>query len=373
MNGDKRENKFNFVDNISIKEAPKEVSTKVEEPKQKFFKIYIGFETRVCLYVIFILIFFLAGCFIALSAFNFGISETVSYKEESHANYKVCLKENNYYNKECLDEGLQYLSALTNNIDVDFNYNVNLSKEIEYKLAYHVNALVRIYDPVDHTKILYENEDTIIERVDISNNSNKISFHTNALIDYSKYNESVVQYINSYAPGATSDVDLILYLDEETETRKISSVNVPLATTSYGINKEEIEKTSDVSVDANMWTENNSYYIIIGTLLILVSLFLLIRVTRLVIKGTARKSKYHKELNNILKEYDRYIVIARDGFIPDGNKKTVKVSEFKELMDAREALNKPIIYSKVNDIKSEFIVEDTEIVYKYSIKESDDE
>ena len=82
-------------------------------------------------------------------------------------------------------------------------------------------------------------------------------------------------------------------------------------------------------------------------------------------------SKYYKELNSLMKEYDKYIVMARDGFIPDGNKKTVKVDSFKELMDAREALNKPIIYSKVNDIKCEFIIEDIEIVYKYTMKESD--
>ena len=373
MDRNKRENKFNFVDNISIKEAPKEVTTKPVENKSKFNKIYIGFETRVCLYVIFILIFFLVGCFMALSAFNFGMNEVVSYKEESHASYKVCLKENNYYNKECLDEGLQYLSALTNNVSVDFNYDVDFSTLIDYKLAYHITALVRIYDPNDYTKVLYENEDIVLDKVDISNNSDKITFNTSAVIDFNKYNASVVEYINSYAPGATSDVDLILYLDEETETRKIASVQVPLATTSYGVTKEEIVNSSDVTVDANIWTENNSYYIIIGTLLILVSLLLLVRVTRLVIKGTAKKSKYHKELNSILKEYDKYIVIARDGFIADGNKKTVKVSEFKELLDARSALNKPIIYSKINDIKSEFIVEDTEIVYKYSIKESDDE
>ena len=370
MNGNKKENKFNNEKDISTKEIRKD-NIAEREDKSKFYKIYIGFETRVCLYIIFILVFFLSGCYIALSAFNFGINEVVNYKEVSHASYKVCLKDNNYYSKECLDEGLQYLSTLTKNINVNFDYNAKLSSIIDYKLAYHVTALVRIYDPIDHTKVLYENEDMIINKIYINNTSDEIKFSADAIIDYNKYNSSVVQYINSYAPGATGDVDLILYLDEEAETRKIASVNVPLAVASYGINKEEIEKESDVSIDNNVWTDSNSYYIMIGTLLILVSLFLLIKVTRLVIKGTAKKSKYQKELSNILREYDRFIVIARDGFIPAGEKRVVKVDSFKELMDAREALNKPIIYSRVNDIKSEFIVEDTEIVYKFTIKESD--
>ena len=368
MKENKKGDKFIFVNDISFEETPKEVATIKEE---KFNKIYVGFETRICLYIIFILIFFLSGCFIILSAFNFGINKVVNYKEESHAGYKVCLKENDYYGNECLDEGLQYLSLLTNKINVDFKYNRNLSSPIDYKLAYHVTALVRIYDPIDHTKVLYKNEDIVIAKTDISNNSDEISFDTNAIVDFNKYNSSVVNYINSYAPGATGDVDIVLYLDEDNEIRKVSSINIPLASTSYGINKEEIQKEINKSIDTNVWTESNSYYIIVGTLFILVSLFLLIRLTRLIIKGTAKKSKYYKELNNILKEYDRYIVIARDGFIPSGDKKIVKVENFKELMDARENLNKPIIFSKINDIKSEFIVEDVEIVYKFGIKESD--
>lgn len=360
MGGNKKDNKFVFDD-----------STIQETKKSKFYSIYIGFETRICLYIVFILIFFLSGCFVALSAYNFGMNAVVNYKEESHASYNVCLKENNYYSKECLDEGLQYLSALTNSINVSFNYNVDLSTELEYKLAYHISTLVKIYDPIDHTKILYEKEDIIVDKHDISNTNKNINFKANVVIDYNKYNDGVVDYINNYSPGATSDLDIVLYLDEENETRKISSVNVPLATTSYGINKEEIQKGADVSVDTNKWTEGNSYYIIGGALLILLSIFLLIRVTRLVVKGTTKKSKYKKELESILDEYDRYIVVARDGFIPNGDKKIIKVNEFKELLDARDALNKPIIYSKVNDIKSEFIIEDSEIIYKYVIKESD--
>ena len=81
--------------------------------------------------------------------------------------------------------------------NIDFNYNVQLSSVIDYKLTYHVNALVRIYDSIDHTKVLYEKEDTIIAKHDISDSSDKISFSTNTVIDYKKYNDSVTNYINS--------------------------------------------------------------------------------------------------------------------------------------------------------------------------------
>lgn len=62
---------------------------------------------------------------------------------------------------------------------------------------------------------------------------------------------------------------------------------------------------------------------------------------------------------------------ARDEYIPDNSKRIVKVDSFKELIDARSSVRKPIIYVKINNSKSEFYVEDSEIIYKYTLKEAD--
>ena len=47
------------------------------------------------------------------------------------------------------------------------------------------------------------------------------------------------------------------------------------------------------------------------------------------------------------------------------------MESFEELVAAHETLKKPIIFSKVNDVKCEFIVEDTKTLYKYILKEAD--
>jgi hypothetical protein len=74
---------------------------------------------------------------------------------------------------------------------------------------------------------------------------------------------------------------------------------------------------------------------------------------------------------SILNEYDRLIVIARDGYESNIEKKVVKLQSFNELLDARGVLNKPIIYSRINNVKSEFIVEDEAVIYKFVLKEAD--
>ena len=75
--------------------------------------------------------------------------------------------------------------------------------------------------------------------------------------------------------------------------------------------------------------------------------------------------------NKILREYDRHIVIARGEYNIDPSKRLIKVTSFGELLDARDTLEKPIVYLKINNVKSEFYVEDSEIIYKYTMKEVD--
>ena len=91
----------------------------------------------------------------------------------------------------------------------------------------------------------------------------------------------------------------------------------------------------------------------------------------MLLKAFYRKDRYTKEVKKLLRVYDDDIVIARNGFVSLENKRVVKVSEFKELLDAKNILKKPIVYVRVNDIKSKFIVEDADCIYEYTIKDLD--
>ena len=98
-------------------------------------------------------------------------------------------------------------------------------------------------------------------------------------------------------------------------------------------------------------------------------------VIRLIVLGykvvNGPTSTYEKKLSQILAEYDRVIVISRSEYNIDPNKQFIKVDSFYELLDARDTLEKPIIYEKVNSVKSFFYVEDNDRIYRYAMKESD--
>ena len=334
-------------------------------------KLHFSFEARVTIMVVCILLLFLGACLLIIETIRSGKNEVVYYDEVSNTSYSVCLFPNETYHQECLEEDMEYLSELTNTIGVYFQYNVKLSTDISYDLAYHISAITKIYDASDSSKVLYRTEEILVDKTNFDNVDSQISIDTDVTLDYQNYNRIVRDYQARYALNSAAEVEAILYLDEATETRKIASIIIPLGQDTYHIQKDIItNKNQKVEIDGDFWNRYNTTCAIIASILILISLFLLYQTARLVLKVTTNHNKYQQKLSQILRDYDRIIVIARNGYESNVERQVVKVESFEELLDAQETLQKPIIYSRINDVKSEFIVEDEETLYKYVLKES---
>lgn len=375
IKNNKSNEKFKVVKEEELeKEVENKTSVVVDQTNNpKFTRHYFNFETRVAIMMVLVLLLFGCACFFSLEAINFGKNEIVSYDEVGKVGYKVCLKPNEFYNDQCIDEGLEYVSDIVDSIKADFYYDVDFSSNIDYKLYYHIAAVTRIYDANDPNKILYQNNETIIDKTNIKNNQREIKFNDTVAINYDKYNTFVNNYLAQYGlSSSAADVSLVLYLDEPTESRQVASIAIPLGKQTFGITKSAVSnKNKTVEIVNDVWNEYNSICAFLATILVIISLVILFKTTKLVLKVTNNKNKYQARLHEILRVYDRIIVIARDGYESNKKRNVIKVASFEELLAAHETLNKPIIFSKVNDIKCEFIVEDNKTLYKYVLKEAD--
>lgn len=381
----KKVNKFKFVDSSDDVSLSDNQFNKKNEDLTKGNEInndnnhvksenkrYFSYEKRVAILVILTIILFIGAFYALYVAFHFSGDEKVTYYENSDSQYTVCLNKNSYYNQECLPAGMQYLSPIVNNIGVDFSYNVNFSEDIDYKFSYYVVANLRIYDNSNEDKILYNNDDLLAERQVLSGKSNKININSSVKVQYDKYLEYFNKYKKDYSLNAKGVINVLLYVDDSYDTRVVSSINIPIGeqTFSVGVNDINANKQS-VSLNSNSWNNYNEISAFLGAFLSLICLMFIVKLIKYVTYSFDRKSKYESLINHILKEYDDSIVSVKDYSI-DTNKKLVKVLGFKELLDVRTSINKPIIYSKVNNVKSDFIVEDDSIIYKYTIKDTDD-
>ena len=334
-------------------------------------KVHFSFEARVITLVVCILLLFTGACLLILEAVRSGKNEVVSYNETSTVGYNVCLFPNDTYHQECLEENMEYVSKLSKTIGAYFQYNVDFSTEISYDLAYHVSAITKIYDSEDPTKVLYRTEDTLVDKTSFEDTDTMISIDTDVSLDFQKYYGAVRDYQERYALKSAAEVEVILYLDETTETRKVASLIIPLGKDTYHIKKDVISNENrEVEIEGEFWNDYNITCAILASVMIIISLTLLYSTARLVLKVTTNHNKYQQRLSQILRDYDRIIVIARNGYESNIERKVVKVESFEELLDAQNTLQKPIVYSRINDVKSEFIVEDDTTLYKYVLKES---
>ncbi len=355
-------------------QKPRRVPSPAELDRTKDFKnkMYVSFETRVAIRIIVILVLFASACYFILEAINFGKKDIVTYNEITEANYTVCPHNNSFVDNKCLAEGLKYNQDTAKFINVLFKYNLDYSKSIPYDIAYHIVAITKIFDKENNTKVLFKNEDVLVERTSISDISDRIFFYNNINLDYNHYNTLVKENEKKYGDNSEADLEVVLYLDTDNNTSNVASITVPLNEKNFSIRKSALNNLNkSMELDNNTWNDYNSMCAVVATILIIVSLIILYRTTKLVLKVTNNRSEYEKTLNKILKDYDKDIVTAKDGYAVETYKKIIKVAEFSELLDARHLLNKPIIYSKINSVKSEFVVEDDAKAFKYVLKDSD--
>jgi len=335
-------------------------------------KLYLSFESRVVIMLIAILLLFLVACAFVFEAVTSSGNKVVYYDENSSIDYKVCVTQNEFYHGNCLNSGMKYLSSITDTIPTTFKYDVDFSTDIEYDLDYRVVGVLNVVDKNDPDKVLYTTEDVLVQSTEVKDIENGIHFETNVEIPYKKYNQFITDYINKYSLLADAYFDVILYLDENTGERALASMNIPLGVSTYSITeKVTSNENRNVEISTQEWNSYSVSCAVIGVLCILTALILVMKLTSLVTRVVNNRNNFQKELNKILRENDDLIVIAKDDYEVSRKKKRIKVLDFKELVDARNAVNKPIIYVKINDVKSEFYVEDIDVIYYYVMKEAD--
>lgn len=371
-------NKFQFVDveditdeeiknSIEIVVSPEKVKVDSVEPKKEEIPVeiakrkYFSFEARIVVSVLSILVLFVGACFLGLKVINHTTTRYVKYVENGDFTYQVCLK-----NATCEPENIIYHGDSINIIKISFRYDAKYEKKITYNKNYHISALIKAVDK-NTNEVVFNKENDLVDITNKNDDSDFLSIAETVTIDYSKYLDMLKDY-----PDSNGQVEAVLYLEEENETRKVSSLTIPITKGNFELTKYSTTSSNRYAkVTVNVWDTYSLVYAIATSFLTVISLILIYRTTRLVLKVTNNKSRYEQAIDDILRDYDSSIVIARDGYESTEEKEINKVESFEALLEIKNRLNKPIIFSVINDVKCEFIVEDEKVLHKYVMKEAD--
>ena len=327
-------------------------------------------------------LFVILGFKFITNALSTNSDEKLHFQEKGNVKYSVCLKDNDFFEDECLDSDMSYVASLIKNISLDYNYQFNGNIDnLVSSVDYEVVAKLIIENNDTKTKY-YEKEYVLIPKItdSVKNNGTLYNLNKKVNIDYEYYNNIATKFKSQYGVASQSYLEVYLntynnanskYTDIPTSAQ--ISVRIPLSQKAIEINFN----TQEINIDIEKYIISkaviiNDYQKLIAGIISLFLSLLFLSFTIVIIKRYTKKlSKYDKFINKILKEYDRLIV--ETATFPDEKKYNVLlINNFNELVDVRDNLRTPIMFYNIKDHKiSIFYILNDNNLYLYIVNSKD--
>lgn len=368
------------INSKSINKKTKEEIKQVKENKKIKHKLYISYETKIATNIVLTFLLILIGSYYLIKSINVLSVLNVNYREKSNLDYKVYLKNNEFYDSEYLGKGMSYVASLIDKITADFNYTFDIDKESSIDFDYDITAELVISDTTKNNILLKKDYTLLQSTKENMKNAKQHTINKTINIDYDYYNKIANKFKVSYGIDTKSDLNIYLNIHEKNtennsfklENKSVMALTIPLSQKSINITLDykDINKTSQVIKNSEIII-NNYIYLALGTALILIGILEFIHLIKLLLLTKNKKTNYDKYINKILNEYDRLIVETTTA--PNmQDKNIIKINRFNELLDVRDNLKLPIKYYVISKHqKCQFYIDHEEELYILTIKEVD--
>lgn len=304
-------------------------------------------------------------------------SKVYTLTESSKVDYKVYLKDNEFFKDSYLGKDNQYIASLIDYIDVDFNYNLDsMTKDISYKYKYKILAEVEVKDK-NSKNVLYNVSDEIVSEKEYNANTNEtLELNNNVKVDYNKYNDLINKFVQVYdLDDYEADLIVNMYVtmvdsegivNSENSLTPVTTVLIPLTTKTMAI---DIESNTVNGNDISVYkaSDANEYLLVVMGLL-LVDFVLIRKLTRFRKDTENEKSLYNMKLRKIMMSYSSYIQKIGNEY-EFGNRQILDVKVFEDLLQIRETINRPILMTETEDaMGTYFFIVTEDVVYIYELK-----
>ena len=303
----------------------------------------------------------------------------IGYNEVGNIDYKVFLKENNYYKEQYLGKDMQYVASIIKDIVPTFTYEMHSEEKMEYTYNYKVSADLIISDPNDNNKVLYKRPSLLVKDTKEKVTGGSFRVDQEVSINYDEYNNYVNSFKKEYALSVNSKLVLTFNIDvtgkspalkEDFKKSSKLVIAIPMSeqTINIGIDTSDINNSG--TIEKNYMSQiKKPVALVLGIIVGLLSLALLYIVIYNFLTNRSKTDVYKVTIKSILREYDRAIVSSKTADTIDESKyNVIEVPRIEELLDAHDSTGKPILYNEdtENGI-STFIIVSDEILYKYRV------
>lgn len=304
----------------------------------------------------------------------------IKYTEGGAVNYKVNLKENNFFEEDYVDQGHSYISKLIKNITADFSYDIDIdTAAVNFDYTYRVDAQVIIANKDSKDHLLAPTYEIVPETKGIIENGNRLSIDKSVTIDYAKHNAFVTSFINAYDLTSVSgtlvvtmQVDVISRCAEFEGSHLSSysvSLNIPLVEENFSIFASSSAPATETKELACGGRVNQDLF---RALFIIASVLSGILLAILVVYVYATRNEdinYANKVRKLLSAY-RSFIQQIDGEFNVTGYQVVPIKTFNEMLGIRDTIQSPILMFENSDqTKTQFVIStNTKILYTFEIK-----
>ena len=307
----------------------------------------------------------------------------VSYNENSNIDYKVLLRDNDFFDNSYLESNKQYIASLIDYITANFEYNLSLEeKDIEYKYSYRIEATVDVKEKGTTTSLYNKTEELLATKENTTSKTN-VNINENIEIDYNYYNNLIKKFISIYdLENIESTLNINMYINvigscedfaENNEKESVMSLSIPLTTKTMAIDiSDNLINSENNLMQCKSIYPHSFMYLIIGIIFALVDLGLIIFIIRYEIKTRTAENIYERELKKILNNYSSYIQTLNNDF-NFSDYQLLKLNTFTDMLEIRDTIRQPILMKENEDKTGAYFVipSNTKILYVYRLKVSD--
>ncbi len=307
-----------------------------------------------------------------------GTNKKITYKESNNIDYKVMLKDNDFYEDNYLDKDKGYIASIISSILItDYNYYMDFNNDVNYDYSYKLVAEIDVKDEKNDSNI-YHFSEVLSEGKDIKAEGDINVNIKDLAVDFPKYNNIINKFKDIYElNNISSNLNVNLYIDvnsingKETKNfkdKKVSSLIVPLT-----LNTVKIDTSKNINETKGIMELDNSNYqnwiLLLGVLFLIICLIYIICLIIYIRKSRTAQMIYDKEIKSIMSNYDGYIQKISDTY-DMGTSQVLKLESFNDILEIRDTLKQPILMLE-NDKKDGtfFIIPATNnIIYAYALR-----
>ncbi len=339
----------------------------MDKKENRTFKYYF----KILLFLSLSILFLGLALVFVFKSFSVDGMSSKTYKETLHTDYKIYLKDNEFYDEDFATDSAVPTSSI-DYINFDYNYIFSSGQFLDFDYKYAVVGTLNIRD-MDGNELL--NKEYVLDDVkqarDINTNTFGISGDFD--LDYDFYANILDDFSSNYAVNVVGNLEISMQLensvndDNQAIIKDKSIKKLGVVPITHGVAKISVADDENIGNLYNERSINNHTMFVLGVVFGLLFVVAIGVAIGLLINKNKKLTKHDRIVEKLLISYDRLIVETRS-LLNFNEFHIIKLDEFKELLDVRDNLNLPITYSliKEHEISYFYIRKDNDL-YLYSV------